>query len=701
MSFLTPLYLAGFLAVSLPLLFHLIRRSPTGQFPFSSLMFLSPSPPRLTRRSRLDNLLLLLLRAAALILLGIAFARPFLRSFAQLDVSELAGRRVVLLVDTSGSMRRMGIWPQVLGKIDGVLDDLGPGDDVALYRFDSDVQALVALDDVTPPDPRQKISQIRGAIASVDLSWAGSNLGEALITVADEVDSSGDAQSETIRQIVLIGDLQEGSQIEPLRTYDWPDDVQLTVHAVAAGEVTNAGLHLAPVLEEVAERTGPQEIRVRVANDRLSTGDQFKLAWADQDGGESHDDSVSVYVPPGESRIVRVPRTSQQYHADQLVLTGDSHKFDNSLHLVPIQQEEVPLIYAGSDAENDPSELRYYLQRAFPETSGRKVRLIALEPEDLVLTNELADVRLIVVGQAIPEDRTETLRDFLVGGGTVFFVLKDAACGSSLARLAGWENLAAAEADAGDYAMLGEIAFSDPLFASFADPRFNDFTKIHFWKHRKVDVTDVPNLRVLARFDDGDPALFEQTHGKGRLLVLTAGWHPADSQLARSTKFVPLISGILEGSATHDVVPPQYEVSEAVALPARDAAMDVRVSMPDTVERIVAKGARSFDETDLPGVYQLALGDTQQRFAVNVPAAESKTAPMTTDQLSELGVRLGSGQTRAEMAEELRQMRDMELERQQKLWRWLIVAAVGILILETWLAGHLARSAGNAVKHFS
>ena len=42
---------------------------------------------------------------------------------------------------------------------------------------------------------------------------------------------------------------------------------------------------------------------------------------------------------------------------------------------------------------------------------------------------------------------------------------------------------------------------------------------------------------------------------------------------------------------------------------------------------------------------------------------------------------------RADIVERRRQMRDVELEKKQKLWRWLIVAALGILVLETWLAG--------------
>src|SRR6188508_972858 len=98
MSMLVPLYLAGLTALALPIIYHLVRRTPRGRQDFSSLMFLAPTPPRLTRRSRLDHLLLLALRLLALALLAVAFARPFLREEAALSMTDLAGRRVALLV---------------------------------------------------------------------------------------------------------------------------------------------------------------------------------------------------------------------------------------------------------------------------------------------------------------------------------------------------------------------------------------------------------------------------------------------------------------------------------------------------------------------------------------------------------------------------------------------------------------------------
>src|SRR5207249_5352749 len=99
MSFLAPLFLLGALAVALPVIFHLIRRTTREQTVFSSLMFLLPSPPRLTRRSRLEHILLLLLRCLVLCLLALGFARPLFKKATQSDSASGPARRLALLVD--------------------------------------------------------------------------------------------------------------------------------------------------------------------------------------------------------------------------------------------------------------------------------------------------------------------------------------------------------------------------------------------------------------------------------------------------------------------------------------------------------------------------------------------------------------------------------------------------------------------------
>lgn len=697
MSFLTPLYLLGLAAVSLPLIFHLIRRTPKGRYSFSTLMFLTPSPPRLTRRSRIDNWLLLLLRVSALILLAAAFARPFLRSIAQLGVADIAGRKIAILVDTSASMQREGLWTQVVQKVDEVLDDLGPGDDVALYRFAADHEVLLAFDEGTALGPAQKIAQLREALQATSPGWSGSNLGDALVAVADEVDQLGSVSgtdTQTVRQIVLVSDLQEGARIEALRTYHWPDDVDLVVRPVAPVATTNAGIHLAAALED----TPGEDLRIRVNNGRDSERDQFTLHWEDKLGRTVNAESINIYVPSGESRVVRVPLPPADPAVDRLVLMGDDHDFDNTLFRIPSQQHEWQLIYLGDDDETDETGLRYYLKRAFPETPRKKVRLISHSPGDPMAAEELHEASMLIVAAALPQEQADRLKQYLKEGGCALIVLKDTAPAPTLAELLG-HAVSLEEVEPTDYAMFGQIDFSDPLFAPFADPRFNDFTKIHFWRYRRVTLPDDWSGKTLARFDTGDPLLLEQTIGNGRVWVLTTGWHPKDSHLSRSSKFVPLLAGMLERSTDAAVVLPQYDVGDSVLLPPRrDSSVAGSVRTPDGATLELAADSASFNETSLPGIYSLAISDVRQRFAVNVPADESRTARMSEDELGQRGVAPGRPVTRAEMADELRQMRDVELESRQKLWRWLIAAALAILILETWLASRLARQAVEPVE---
>ncbi len=245
MSFLTPLYILGLAAITLPILFHLIRRTPKGVQPFSSLMFIQPTPPRLTRRSRLDQLLLLLLRAAVLGLLAFAFARPFLRFASSTDLSDVSSRSYAILVDTSGSMRREGLWPQLEQEVEQVLASMGPNDRVALYSFGEQAERLARAEEGDTLAREGRRDLIRQRLRTVRPGWGSSALAEALILAADDLDALVEANEQaTIRQLVVISDLQEGSDLEPLQSYQWPQSVQVRFRNVTSPQAGNATLAL-------------------------------------------------------------------------------------------------------------------------------------------------------------------------------------------------------------------------------------------------------------------------------------------------------------------------------------------------------------------------------------------------------------------------------------------------------------------------
>lgn len=710
MGILAPLYLAGLAALSLPLILHLVRRTPKGRKEFSSLMFLSPSPPRLTRRSRLDQILLLLLRLAALALLAFAFTRPFLRKEATLSFNNLPSRRVAILLDTSASMRRADLWNQAIVQVEKELADLGPQDEVALFTFGDRLQTLVAFDRNLPSKgdgKRSVVSATEGtSLPKVDLvrqqlktlrpTWSASDLGAAVVGVAAELDAAGDVQQSVAEpQLIVVSDFQKGARTEALQAYEWPKKIRLIAREVRPKQTTNAYAHL---LTSESEEDAA-ELRVRVVNSEGSSGDQFFVHWADEKTkGQSSE--TAVYCPPGQSRVIKLPRPADKLLADRLVLRGDDHEFDNVHFVVPPRKQQVQLVYAGSDAADDAQGMQYYLRLATGGDPLREVEFKLLEGDDSAVLRATPPPKLAIVTRATSPALVAELKSFAERGGTVVLAPQDQAAAAAIPALLDDVELLPAlaeneEASEDKFLLLGEIDFTHPLFAPFAGPRYSDFTMIHFWRQRGLKMKPDATTHVVAKFDNTAPAIVERSFGQGRVLAFASGWNPDDSQLAVASKFVPLVGGILDRACGLTEQLGSVTIDQPVPLAAATRSAPV-VSKPDGKDVRLAADASAFRETDQPGVYRANFAAEEARFAVNLAASESNTAPLEMQQLEQLGVRLSATLTRAERLSQMRQKRDTELERSQNLWRWLIVGTLGVLVFETWWAGRAARQIVHA-----
>ncbi len=754
MSLLTPLFLLGALAVALPVVFHLIRRTTRERAVFSSLMFLLPTTPRLTRRSRLEHLLLLVLRCAVLCLLAFGFARPFIKKAVSSEPSASGARRIVLLVDISASMRRADLWADARQQAQSILRKTSSDDQVALFTFDRQLHPLVTFEQWNGAPSAQRVTLAARKLAEISPGWAATHLGNALIAAAEMLaDNSGKTFTGS-RQIVLISDLQEGCRLDPLQGYEWPKGIEVTIVPLKARHPSNASLQLITDANAV-DSIASSSVRVRVSNSADSRRDQFKVGWARPDGHGFVTEPVEVYVPPGQSRVVplawggQAPNPTQapspigweragvrassgqapitqdppnlpaeSVRSTRILLQGDEEDFDNSVFVIPPDTARLSVLYLGNDAEKDARQPLYFLQRAFQDTQRQKVSVLARRGATPLPATETSSAALFIVSDALAEESARALRDRVADGKTLLFALRNEACAPTLEFLLGLNHLTVQEARPPAYAMLAEMDFRHPLLAPFADPRFSDFTKIHFWKYRQVDATAIPNARVVAKFDTGDPAILEIPIGRGRVLLLTSGWQPDDSQLALSTKFVPFLYSLLEASGGAAPPPAQFHVGDVVPLPSVAGALKsaLTVRAPDGSELTLAAGETNFTKTFLPGIYTLSpptrradapsqrggqgrgegnFSDSQPqksaRFAVNLDDRESRTAPLPGDELERLGVPLSHQPTVASHSARQTRLQNAELEARQKLWRWFIVATMVVLLLETWLAGRTAR----------
>jgi hypothetical protein len=444
--------------------------------------------------------------AVAILLLATAFARPFLKRESPLIAQPTVPKRTIVLLDTSASMRRSGVWNQALRNVSKVLSETSPSDSAAIFTFSREVRPIMGFAEWDAAAVAERVSLAQRALADVSPGWGATRTAEALMAAAEIASDPGRNSIPAPTRIVLISDMQEGSRLTGLQGYNWPAGVTVTVLPAQADKSSHASLHLALDKEDGAEnRPG---VRVRVKNEAGSTREQFKVGWKGKAG-----DAVTpleVYVPAGQNRIAVIPPPPADSKADRIILEGGGEEFDDTVFVAPPDPTLARVLYLGDDSEADAAQPLFYLRRAFQETRQQVVQVISCRPREGIPPGAADSATLFVVTDSLSESQAQELRKQMAQGKAILFAPKSAASAQVLKDWIGASTLQVEDIKAANYAMLGEIDFRHPLFEPFAEPRFSDFTKIHFWNYRRLsDLAQLPKSRALARFDNGDPALVE------------------------------------------------------------------------------------------------------------------------------------------------------------------------------------------------
>src|SRR5687767_15897758 len=99
------LFVFGALAVSVPIIIHLLNRRKFRIVDWAAMDFLLEADKKNRRRIRLENLLLLLLRCLAVLLIGLLLARPFLPTNVTAGLIDAGQFERIVLLDDSLSMQ--------------------------------------------------------------------------------------------------------------------------------------------------------------------------------------------------------------------------------------------------------------------------------------------------------------------------------------------------------------------------------------------------------------------------------------------------------------------------------------------------------------------------------------------------------------------------------------------------------------------
>jgi hypothetical protein len=655
-GFLVPAFLIGLIAIGVPLLLHLRRRDRHQPVPFPSLMFLAQMPIRTERRRRITDWPLLLLRVLAVALLVAAFARPFLRRGAVADAG--AAGLTVILLDRSGSMAATGVAEAWQRSADSVIDATPPGRRVAVIAFDTEVRVLSS-----PSTDRAvahaAVEQAPGAAGGTRLGagfraaamlLAGERVPGDIVVVSDMQRSAQSAlpppalpAGTTVRRVALTPTSRDntaliGVEVEPVA------EAELRRAVIAARLVRHGGL--APVEREVTltidgrDRgrrtvTVPAEGVVRVVFDTVTfsrAAARVEL-WTDADGLPSDDRYVAVI--PGEvaERVL-------------LVVPRD------------IRAEETRFIEQAIAIGVDP---RFVVERTMAPTSA------ALERSQVVV---LYDV-------TVP-DRVG-LAPWLGNGGGVLVIAGDRLAGAGT-DLPGLLTATHRSRDRRDGAVIGGIAATHPALAALREAGASGLSSLHVRRYAVVD--PAPGATVLARYDDGAPALIAAAIGAGRGLVNTIPMTVGAGDFPLQPTFLPFLRGALSWLAGADRSRLAWSNAEPWPVPAALRSTVIKgprgdLLRPPATARLITLRTAGFHEVyggDAGGVPEAVV-------AVNDPAAEADLTAMRDDEMV-LGVAADVPPAASLTPVEIATTR----EASQSGWRWVLLALWAALTLEVVIA---------------
>ena len=400
MGLLSPWFLAGVLAVGIPIWVHLIRREQAVRLPFSSLMFLRRIPIKSMSRKRLKYFFLLSMRMLIILLIALAFARPYFPWLQGPLTGPGSERFGVILLDTSMSMQYGDRWERALAAADEAVAGFRDGDEVQIVTFSSDFQIL----NLATADK----AALRAALEQAEPTAAPTSYAQAFRAaerIAEDV--------ERPLSVVLISDLQRAG----LGTA-----AQLALPAMADFRIVNVAEGEAPNWTVEGVRSRRTVYRARYP-DRLVV--QLRGSGTPQITKEVNFSLLGKQI---ERKTVGIPASGVatvvfegfdvpvgQNPAEISIGPADGLPMDDTFYFTLERREANRLLFlreSGADAE------LYYLRSALSAETDSPFLIEARSPADArsVPLREYAMVILSNVRQ-LPGAVVSELRDYVQQGG--------------------------------------------------------------------------------------------------------------------------------------------------------------------------------------------------------------------------------------------------------------------------------------------
>lgn len=666
MGIMAPWFLAGFLALGLPVFVHLLRKHVTVPRPVSSLMFYERGTQSSTRHKRLRYLVLFTLRSLLVLLIVLAFAQPFLRRPA-----DASGNLLLIVLDNSLSMRAGDRFANAKQQAIQKLAAKPRSQRAQVIALGGQVQLLT--------QPISDPEQVKAAIESIQVGDGHASFAD----LARSVRALNESSPPPI-DLHLFSDIQRTAMPDNFAEAVLPANVTLTLHSVSGDTTTpNWTVESISAPADLTDPKDPANSRVKAVIAGYASPEADKTISLIVNGRAVA--SRTIKIPPNGRTPVEFAPIDVNYGFNRCEIRidgGDLLPADDTAKFVirRIDPQRVLFVHSASD-QRSPAYFGAALNAA---TQGAFV----LQPMSVEQTTNLDPTKFAFTvlsdSTNLPSIFEHALEQYVSKGGNVFIALGLNA--ERRAHIPLWQSsLVQSHTFGPGTASVGQVDFTFPGLAQDKPGTDNGG-----WAGTKVlytAVVDSKGARVVARLSDGTPFLLERQIGEGHVILFTSGLENLTNDLPLHPVFVSLVDKMTRYLSGSEQLRGSAIVDSFVQLRSSSAASEktanVEVVDPQGRRPLSLSEARSIQSFRLSqaGFYQVRFANGRDAvFGVNSDRRESNLAPISPEMQS-LWIGGKDGKRGAET-----NTASSPNYQNLDLWWYVMLLALTVAVAETFLS---------------
>jgi hypothetical protein len=734
MSFLSAAFLMALPLIAVPIAIHFYRGRRRDVVLWGAMQFLAAAVTKGRRMERLEEILLMVLRLAAVAALVLALARPMIRSTWLGHSTE---REVVLVLDNSMSMSRVAggqsAADQMRKKATDVVDSLSSTDGVQVL--------LAAGSEWATAEPISADASGKRHLKEI-IESAEPTLGTADLLDCLQAAIHLEANEKlTGRHVVVLTDGQASSWHAD-RVGAWrqmgaeckaapvPTTIEVVDCGLDATQIDNVAVASLSAVKNLVRPNEPLELKAEIANVGDVASPSMHVQWLVGDK-VMQESTIAGLEPHGKTQATTTLKLADAgiFVIGCRIDRADQLPLDQENWLVAQVASELPVLFVRSESASAsavPSSELFAAALGFKGTEAEAWHAV-FRPEVIAASalaaHPLTDYRAIIIDNLSDLDpqAVERLETFVRNGGGLWIALGDKIeptkfnrdwykDGDGLSPLAldslevidkADDVAATVHPPSRDHAATLQLANTTQLDIDEARVR-------QHWSFAKRPAEEEP-VSFLLESGQGRPLVVEKYFGQGRILVQSFPLGLEWSNLPLLKAYVVMIHDWLgyvtaPTSARYNLNPGTSIIASAPKDSPKASAEVVTPrgkKIPLTVTSADANTVFRYMQTQLPGMYRVRFTNdggaaSDIPFHVAQDSTESNLKVLSATERDSLlepaGVHFSGATAKLPEGNEA-------APRREPLWGLLLAALVALLAGELLIASRLARQrAGFAVS---